>query len=212
MPATTHPTITGTALAAVQFFRDNPEEELTRSDASAKWALPVGAVETVLQSAVTQGLITVANSGDLGRVWRAGPMLKHWPTAGRKASAAGGKRERLPPLDVTKLVVANDVPMPSHGSEKGRTKHDALFDRLTADGMSVTNIPAPYYGAVAKAAQTYLEQRPPLAATSVLRIRRTSPTEFGVWRIAKTADDTPAAVAKPASRGTKPTQPTKKAA
>lgn len=208
-----HPALSGTALLAVQFFKANPDEELTRSDASDKWALPVGALESVLQPAVSAGLITMANSGDLGRVWRAGPMLKHWkpdggtPPAGN--SQRGGRRVRLPQLDLAKLTVSTDMPLPSHGSEKGRTKHDELLNRLTADGMSVTGIPADYYGAVAKAVQTYLENRPTLAAASVFKVRRTSPTEFGVWRLAKSANDSSADAAPPA---TKTTKPAKKAA
>lgn len=183
-------TLTGPALAAAQFFKTNPDEVLTRDDASTKFSTAVGAIDAALRPAVDAGLITVANSGDLGRVWRAGPRLKFWgsthtttPKRTRKAAP------HLPALDASKMKVQTGVPLPIRASGKGSTRYDDVFDKLQADGQSITGIPIAYYGALNKASQTYLAQRPHLQACSVLRVRKLTDDTLGVWRVAKDSPD-----------------------
>lgn len=51
--------------------------------------------------------------------------------------------------------------------------------------MCVRGIPRAYYGSLGKAAQTYLKQRPKLAAKSRLLVRSIDGNHIGVWRVAK---------------------------
>jgi len=181
---------------AATFLAANPDEVLDRSAAAAKLGIAPGAVDKALQPAVDLALITIANSGDLGRVWRAGPRLKQWapaasaPAAKPKKAQQGGARNYLPKLDVAALKVRTDAPLPeSMIGLKGRGRHDHVFDQLTADGMSVLGIPADYQPALAKAAQSYLANRPAIKATSVLYVRRAPDGTVGVWRLARATAD-----------------------
>lgn len=185
--------------------------------------VPIGAMETVLRPAIDRALITVANDGDAGRVWLAGPRLSEWAPATKgtassstKAATAttapdprGGKRSMLPALDVSKLTVHKDLPSPRRSNPKGVTRHDAVFDLLTADGTSVTGIERRYRAALDKAAQTYLQHRPALRATSVLRVSHVDDTTCGVWRLPKPA---PAASAAAAAGAATANTPIKRAA
>lgn len=197
-----NPELNSAALAAVLFFFNNRDEVLTRQDCATKFALAPGGVDTALRAAVDAALVTIGNDGDNGRVWRAGPQLKHWQppadlvqgTAWCTQPAAKKTTRRrvstlLPALDASAFTVQTGVPLPYRASQKGATRYDDLLAKLTADGMSVPGIPIGYMGAVNKAIQTFMQWRPELAATSVLRVRRTSSTEFGVWRLPKTSPD-----------------------
>lgn len=120
-----------------------------------------------------------------------GAMNSAFDTGGRHTPTKPDKTDRraLPPLQLAALRVAKDVPMPTGAgrSQKGQTRHDPVFDTLTADGMSVTGIPKAYYGALCKATQAYLKARPALAAKSVLLVRTIDDRTIGVWRMAKAA-------------------------
>lgn len=112
--------------------------------------------------------------------------------AGKQAGATskrGGRRPALPELDLSKLSVQHDRPMPTllGRSAKGRTRYDGLFDRLTAEGMSVGSIPIEYRAALQKAVQGYLRARPALAKTTRLVVCTLSDTECGVWRVSRQA-------------------------
>jgi hypothetical protein len=182
------------------FFLSNPDEALARADVAAKLSIAPGAVEAAMEPAVTAGLITIANSVDLGRVWRAGPRLKHWnpqpqlSEQPKPKTSRGGKRRLLPVLKVASLQVSHDLPCPgTRFCRPGSTRHDDLFDTLTADGMSVTGIPAAYTAALMKAVQGYVKGRPNLKESRLL-VRRIDDETCGVWRVAKAP---PAAVVAP---------------
>lgn len=74
-----------------------------------------------------------------------------------------------------------------------------MLDTLTADGMSVTGIPAVYQASLAKAVQVYLACRPQLKARSALYVRKLAGDDqhIGVWRVARPAADSQA---KPAPK------------
>ena len=188
--------------ALLLFLRSNADEVLQRGDVAIKLRCAAAAVDGLLSSYVAGGQVTIASDPEHGRVWRAGPLLKDaqvvrgpasaaWPAvqppAAKPASKRGGMRTHLPALDLTSLAVAADAPVPESLSARGRTRYDAVFDKLTADGMSVSGIPYCYYGAIAKALQSYMANRPALAATSVIVLRRPTPEAFGLWRLAKMA-------------------------
>lgn len=187
----THPTLPAGSVAekAALFFKANPDEALDRSAAAAKFALAPDAVDRALQPAVEAALVTVASDGELGRVWRAGPMLRHYPAAAGAAAppkTPGVRRRRvLPELDVAHLQVHSDRPLPQADCRKGTTRYDAVFGKLTADGMCVSGIPMLYRPALLKAAESYLKHRPALAAASRLVVRGIDASTCGVWRVPK---------------------------
>jgi hypothetical protein len=171
------------------FFQTNPDEVLDRSAAAAKLSIAPAAVDAMLLPAVEAGLITIGRDGDMGRVWRAGPRLKHWralanspPAAPDRAVSARGTR-RLPPLLITDVRLGAGVAAPTGAwSSKGRTKYDHIFDALKADGESATAISRVYLGALKKAVQVYMQQRPALARASTLSVHSVDASTCGVWR------------------------------
>jgi len=182
------------------WLRANPGKHLDRAAAAGRLQIAIGAVDPQLMPGVEAGLLTVFTDGEFGRGWRAGPRLAHWqPDALRtaaKATAAHApapskpKRARvsMPPLDVSKLpTVSGPPPVGRADAIKGTTKHDAVFDSLTADNMGRTGIPKAYLGALMKAAQTYLAFRPDIKAKSVLVVRVTGNSTCGVWRMPRPA-------------------------
>lgn len=178
------------------WLRANPDKHLNRSAAAVLLQIAIGAVDPQLQPGVTAGLLTMFNDGEFGRCWRAGPRLAHWvadPVRGQTALGKTAppardprrKNQHLPALDINKLPTVTGPAPIGRLAAKGTTKHDALFDSLTADNLGKTGIPKAYMGALMKAAQTYLMQRPAIKAASVLLVRSVSDTHCGVWRVAK---------------------------
>ena len=94
-------------------------------------------------------------------------------------------RRVLPELDVAHLQVHSDRPLPQADCRKGTTRYDAVFGKLTADGMCVSGIPMLYRPALLKAAESYLKHRPALAAASRLVVRGIDASTCGVWRVPK---------------------------
>lgn len=193
------------------WLRANPGQHLDRAAVAGRLQIAIGAVDKQLQPGVDAGLLTIFTEGEFGRCWRAGQRLPHWqPDALRTTSnlakppapvAPPPKQRRthqpLPALDISTLAtVTGPAPLGRAAALKGHTKHDALFDTLTANDMGKTGIPKAYMGALMKAAQIYLARRPALKATSVLVVRSTGNEQCGVWRVAKG----PTAVAEPAQR------------
>lgn len=181
--------------------------EYDRHQVAAILGIAPGAVDTTLQPAVDAAVITIANDGDAGRVWRTGPRMGAWKlaaapgavadtapastaaTAPARKSARGGRRPGLPVLKLDAVKVSTDLPLPSlRLSRKGESKHDKLLATLTADGMSVTGIPVAYQASLLKAVQTFLDGRPELKKASALYVRRLEDDEehIGVWRVSRT--------------------------
>jgi hypothetical protein len=185
--------------------------EYDRHQVAAILGIAPGAVDTTLQPAVDAAVITIANDGDAGRVWRTGPRMGAWKLAaapGAVAEAAqasspasapasaparksnrGGRRPGLPVLKLDAVKVSTNLPLPApRMSRKGESRHDQLLGQLTADGMSVTGIPVAYQASLLKAVQTYLDARPVLKKTSALYVRKLEDDEehIGVWRVSRT--------------------------
>lgn len=179
------------------WLRANPGQHLDRVAVAGQLNIALGAVDPQLQPGVDARLLTMFNNGDCGRCWRAGPQLAQWqpdalrttPVPAKTAAPAAAKQRRrhqhLPVLDISTLAsITGPAPL-GNLARKGVTKHDALFDSLTADNTGKTGIPKIYAGALMKAAQTYLTRRPELKATSLLVVRVTGAEHCGVWRVAK---------------------------
>lgn len=65
------------AFKLCRYFLDNPDEQLTRSDIAHKFSVPASSVDACTFSARQSGLLTAHANADLGKVWAAGPNLKH---------------------------------------------------------------------------------------------------------------------------------------
>ena len=108
----------------------------------------------------------------------------------KPATKYGPRKPAMPQLELATLTVSADVPLPMPAiAMKGQTKHDALFNSLTADGMSVTGIPIDYQAALLKATQAYLSHHPEIKAVSQLFVRKLDDATCGIWRVARTQDD-----------------------
>lgn len=110
-----------------EFFRDNPDEELTRSDLAAKFDVQSSSIDPSLKHAVDAGVIATKNGEDMTRVWIAGPQLpapssfKRWLASKGQASAEGRPVAAALPDPASLLQgMATDVPLPkqqARGSE-----------------------------------------------------------------------------------------------
>lgn len=194
---------------------DHDGAKLSRRDLANLLQIVPGAVDAAVEPAIRAGWITSAHDADIGRCWQAGPNLRPLAAVGRTpteeqatkrpATAAASadapaatkpakrylpRRKPMPSLDLASLTVSATVPLPMPAiAMRGQTKHDALFNSLTADGMSVTGIPIAYQAALLKATQAYLNHRPSIKAASQLFVRKVDDATCGIWRVARSADD-----------------------
>ena len=175
----------------VAHLKNNPDTVLDRRGVASFLMVASAFVDQAVEPGVLAGLITVGTTAEMGRVWRAGPRLQHWtappakPAPEKRAPGSGGRRDRLPPLDVAQLTVGKGTPPPTAQSHKGATRHDAIFDLLTEDGQHVPNIPIAYRGAMSKAVQAYMAHRPELKAKSAILVRTVDSKTIGVWRVSR---------------------------
>jgi hypothetical protein len=59
----------GTAARVIAFFRDNPDEELTRADIAAKFSCKPGSIDVMLRPAVDSGLLMKRRETGRYMVW-----------------------------------------------------------------------------------------------------------------------------------------------
>ena len=175
-------------------FKANPDAVLDRRGVAAFLLVASAFVDTAVEPGMMAGLITVATTAELGRVWRAGPRLQHWTPspvpaakllAVKTSNARRARRERLPVLDVLQLKVATGAPPPVAQARKGATLHDKVFDLLTEDGQHVADIPIGYRGSMSKAVQVYMDHRPALKAKSAILVRTIDAKTIGLWRVSR---------------------------
>lgn len=100
--------------------------------------------------------------------------------AGQQAKNNRGRR-RQPALDVSALQVHDNLAPPTLPQQRGRSKYDWIFAKLSADGMAVTGIPRSYYGGLTKACEA---ARKRLAPGSRYLVRTLDSTQLGVFRVA----------------------------
>ena len=164
----------------------NRREERTAAQIAQQFNAPSMAVAVKqLEPAIAAHLLLFTR-GDDGMVYLAGPELPDWVNAMGGAAAgipmAKSKKPRkavvrLPALDLAKLTVRKDVPLPAKRTrEKGHTRWDDLFDKLPAKGTSF-EVPREYYPALAKAVQAYMKR-----TNRKVALRVVSDTACGVWR------------------------------
>lgn len=91
---------------------------------------------------------------------------------------AGGNRPALPPVDLDSIVVRTDVAAPPKpGTRPKGSRWDALFDKLTAPGMSLS-VDLLYLRALEKAARVRVKTR-----VERFLVMRTPEGKTGVWRL-----------------------------
>lgn len=163
----------------------NRAEERTAQELAQQFETKRTALITELGGAVGAGLL-VWEQGASQWVYKAGPALDAWvrgesapaeTSKPKKRTGAGGVRKRLPPLDLSKIEVKSDVPIPS-GAEQSGNRWKPLLEKLDAPGKSVT-LPKDYRGSFSKAANDWGK-----AQNAKFKTRATSDTEFSCWRTA----------------------------
>jgi hypothetical protein len=161
------------------FFIKHPEEELSSNDIARKFDVPAKNVTASLTACVTHELLQRAKDASGISVWVAGPNLAKttpapvFPYIAKTRSSVAG----LPKLDVKKLQVRFDVPVPEK-RQKGRTRYDELFDLLDKPGTSVL-LERSYAASVLKAAQQYSKR-----TNRDFKVRVVNDEQCGVWRTA----------------------------
>lgn len=98
----------------------------------------------------------------------------------KTTSRRGGRRNALPPLDVSQVAVHVDIPLPTNATKPGQGRYVELFERLTEVGMSI-QLPIVYRGAVGKATVTYCQRTRP---GRKLAVRTIDANTIGIWRTA----------------------------
>jgi hypothetical protein len=89
----------------------------------------------------------------------------------------GGKRNTLPPLDLSKLVIKTGVPKPPRRiGSPGNSKYDDMLALIPVG--SSTELPAQYFMAV----QAYVKKRHKVGKPGTYSVRRINPQVCGVWR------------------------------
>jgi hypothetical protein len=104
----------------IEFFQENPEEELSRADIAAKFVVASSTIDACLAAAIDFGGIATRTNDDLQRVWVAGPNIRDCRTGVLgKAAGGGGKRPSrqptAPPANMPKpgeLVIEKGIPVP----------------------------------------------------------------------------------------------------
>jgi hypothetical protein len=170
----------------IEFFRANPEEELTRSDIAQKFGTEPKSVDGALAGAMAAQVIVKRNSADLGLViFVAGPNINKQAAApyaeGKaKPTSKTDHRTRLPRVDLGKVAVRYGVPLPPiNDSRKGSNRYGDLLAQLDQDGASVV-LPIMYRAAVQKACAKYLKDNQ-ITAFKFL-VRTIDVGTCGVWR------------------------------
>lgn len=101
--------------------------------------------------------------------------------AGQQAKQANGRgRYRLPAIDGSTLQVHDNLAPPVSMQQRGKTKYDVIFDKLSSDGMAVTGIPRVYYGGLVKACDKARERLP---KGSKYLVRTLDTNTLGVFRV-----------------------------
>lgn len=104
------------------------------------------------------------------------------PAADTPGPGRGGRRTRLPLLDLDKIEVRTGVPLPTkHVPDKGDSQYVRLIEAKLSQPGHMVELPLAYHGAVLKAVTTWAKANPKLKAA--FKVRRIGDGKCGVWRI-----------------------------
>lgn len=184
----------------LDYFRQQPQEELTSADIAAKFEVSRGSVMASLQTAVANGALEYTRNTELEFVYRL-PGAKSVvevlaPTDGDKSvgvrnamkAITGLKRGAvsLPAsaLDFTTLKAETGVPLQGKAkTDAGQSKWAPLFALLTEPDTSV-EIPAAWKSAVAAQATKQNVAAKKAGRPNHYVVRHTSTDKARVWRTA----------------------------
>lgn len=173
----TAPTTLPLPMRVKAFLTSNPEEQLTALDISIKFATQYKNVHTQLARAVDSGELVRSRNEDGDYVYTAG-KLQPLVAAAQSASTPATKkpRARLVDVDLRKLPVASDIPIPSLRGDQNHHADEAL-DRLTQPGQSMG---VPLNASGRSAIRKAISRRH--NAGTHRYVARTLETEFRIWR------------------------------
>lgn len=158
----------------------NRAEERTAQELAHQFEAKRTAVITDLGPAVAAGLLTW-EQGERQWVYKTGAALDAWVRGSNAPPAAkprGGRRPRLPPLNVAALAVRTDVPIPKARTAKGFSIYTEALDKLDKVGSSI-EVPIQYRQAISKTLTAYAKRTQRKFTTRVVGIDK-----FGIWRTA----------------------------
>lgn len=159
------------------FLAANPEEQLTALDISIKFSTQHKNVHTQLARAVDSGELVRSRNEDGDYVYTAGTVQLQAATATPSpATAAKKPRARLVDVDLTKLPVASNIPIPSLRGDQNHHADEAL-DRLTEPGQSIG---VPLNASGRSAIRKAISKRH--NAGTHRYVARTLENEFRIWR------------------------------
>jgi hypothetical protein len=169
----------------LEFFRANPDEDLTIDDIAQKFDATRNNVHTLLTLAIDNELLARSRNEDGEYVYHL-PSHKPARKQGNAAPASQtAKTHRKPAatsvrktLDMSTLVVDENVPFIGD-QVKGESKWAPFFAKFTKPGQSIA-IPGDLRGAVGAAANKINT----LKVHGKFRVARTGADEARVWRIA----------------------------
>lgn len=128
------------AARVLDLLARNAEDDYTNTDLALKFQVKSQAWPPLLAKAKALGLVAyTATSDDEPKVWSAGPNLATWMAArtalANRRPQRGGKRDLLPPLDLTTLKVERDVPIaPRQIGQRGDRKWAPVVALLKEPG------------------------------------------------------------------------------
>ena len=174
------------------FFRQHPEEELSRGDVALKFDVMADQVAKLLKPLLNDGLIKLGPNEEGSRVYSAGLALRQSAPAAAPsmAQALTGKpaprtfsQVPLQELNFDNLQVDHDVPLVGGKHTKGFTKWAPLFAKLARPGASV-EIPATWKTAVAAYATKLNQQHTKAGEPTHYAVRAMANGKARVWRTA----------------------------
>jgi hypothetical protein len=174
------------------FFRQHPEEELSRGDVALKFDVMADQVARLLKPLVDDQLVKLGPNEHNTRVYTAGPALRqaHAEKVSTITQALTGKpaprtfnQVPLQELNFDALQVDHDVPLMGGAHMKGFTKWAPLFAKLQRPGASV-EIPASWKTAVAAYATKLNQQHTKAGEPDRYAVRAMPNGKARVWRSA----------------------------
>lgn len=187
MSASTYlPVSTSVAGRVCAYFKANPEEQLSAADIALKFEAQASSVSALLHKCFeTKLLKRVSTRGELivgagdrlvDTDLQASPATVPPGSAFAQAPKPRAQRRTLPPLDPSKLTVIAKAPPPKR-TNGSTTDWNAIFSQLQV-GQAIEDFPADYYGAVAKAAQSWAKTR-----RAKFEMRKLDGGKCGLYRV-----------------------------
>lgn len=121
------------AAKVIDYFRQNPEEELTRRDVADKFEIAAASVDTCLKKATDAGYLATKNNDEMVRCWVAGPRISSAkvPAKARKPRETAA----LAPFDPAAIRIETGVEKPARKNPNS-PGYTAVIERMTP-GSSV---------------------------------------------------------------------------